>query len=544
VGPLAKNNRPSGKKRFGNVKIPQSEEFLTAVVQYLFNTDKYINLKTLDNIDFYQSLIEDDEGSAFEEILKRVIRIIIPLRMEGLSNYKLLKSELYSHNFDEALKEKLHKIVDDYVMDKQEIRYINTKIKDIVDYHHIFDFLDETTELGEELYTGEYDSITSIVANVRKCVERFESTVNDRVDDTHVIVNMTSKEGEDFIRDAVTEAKDDSGCFKTGVIAWNNSLGGGHYNGKLYIYGAPPKNYKSVCAMNIVAHAREFNTYRCDETGMVPTILFCFNENSIRETIERMYIAETGQNFTEAKTMPIDNILNIFKERLGFGADDDSDDKIRVHFWKAPDETVDFKDIRIRINNLYDEGFKVVMVVDDYLGTKKKPAHILEERKKYGQLARDAKTLADDLDIPVITFHQLSRASEEAMAEAVKNGTDPVLALTSPMMSESHDIKMKVDALTVICAHMAEGRSSIQFKDLGNRYVKQDTSGRSYFIDHPIDNLKIIPDIHRGIISRLTTRKAANLNQMPGYGGGTPPPPPGTAQPTPMPGAQSQAPSF
>lgn len=512
-----KKNNPKIKRRFGNVPIPQSKEFLTSIAQYLFNVDRHISEQSISNIVYYHELIKDEECGVLEHNLKRIIKVISALRDEGVTTYNLLRSELLTHTIDKKVEDEINNILDTYIMDKSEIKYITNKVKEIVDYHHVFDFLDEATELGEMLTCGDYSSMKEVTMEVLGKVDKFTEVVQSVDEADKVLINMTSPEAIDYIKDAKEHATSSRALLRTGIRALNDALGGGFEPGRFYIFGAPPKGYKTVLAKNFVEQLRKFNTYTCEETNMVPAILFVFNETSVRETVQRDFLSNSNKNMgdVDVANSPISLVLELFANTLGYGIEEKDPSRPRVLFLKCPDGTMDYRDIRNEIKRLYRDNFKVIAVVDDYLGTKKMPMHIMEIRKQYGYLAGQAKALADEEDIPVISFHQLSREAERVVDEAKAQGVDPVNSLTGFMFSESHDIKMKVDMMFAICSNVLGGAYSIQFKSLASRYVREDASGNSNFIDHPVVDMKVLTDVDKpASISNTVPRKATVIGQQ------------------------------
>ena len=512
------------KQRFNNISIPQKEDFLKQIFKYCLNIDKNITQRSLDNIRLYQDLVVvGGEGSKLAKDITKAIGILVELRLEGLIEHALLISELDTHNFDDKSRKVFIELNETYVLEKQSILFINKKLHEIVKFYHIYDFYDEAVEIADRLDTGDFDSIEEIATMTSKLVEEvLEKTDEAFISNDSIMVNLNSKESLTMMSEANESSQSSENVLKTQIQRMNEMLNGGFFNSKFYLFGAPPKEGKSLLAKDLADQIRAANTYTCKETNVVPAIFYIINENTIQETFERDFIKATGMDFRTARYTN-DQVIEILGNYYGYGKDDSASNKIRIILWRTPDDTIDYKNIGTEIKKLYiNKNIKIVCVIDDYFGTKKKP-NVKEERLKYSELAKQAKNLATSEDIPVITFHQLSRMAEIAVAEARAAGSDPVMSIHTGMMSESAGIFHKVDWLGALCQNTNPntGQDSMQLRQLGSRYTGKKTKGSNkskiQFIDHPLDGLKMIPDLHLpNPLSNIVPHTISGANTQPG----------------------------
>ena len=280
--------------------------------------------------------------------------------------------------------------------------------------------------------------------------------------------------------DVYTQAIDDvyerncnpSTKLKTGMTAFNRSLAGGFENGRVYVYLGLPGEGKSTTLLNIGLQIKQNNTqYTTKDKTKRPCVLFLTMENSLDETIERIFnilISEDNMS-SYGSSGEVKKILM----QNGLAITDDSPIDFVIQY--VPANTVNTDYLYTMYDQLLDQGKECICVIQDYIKRiRSRDFKLLkgDMRLGLGAVIDEFKEFAIDKQIPVITASQMNREATSKVDDGRKNRTvDLVRNLGRNNIGESLLILENADAAFIITPETTKfGKKYLGVSSVKTRY--------------------------------------------------------------------------
>src|SRR5699024_8028806 len=226
----------------------------------------------------------------------------------------------------------------------------------------------------------------------------------------------------------------------SGYKALNSMTNGGFQEGRLYVLLGTPKSFKSGALLNIAISVAKHNKIKKEDTnGREPVVVYYTMENDLIETLDRTHFYLFGESIAQSNKSLEDvkrDIFTTLKNENGIG--------LVIKY--APSGTVDTNHLYDVINELRDDGFETVMMVQDYLRRIRPVKTDTENRLALGNVADELSTLAKTEQIPVISASQLNREATNIRENCIKNN---IMDIASHMfvshIAESVQIQQNLD---------------------------------------------------------------------------------------------------
>lgn len=280
--------------------------------------------------------------------------------------------------------------------------------------------------------------------------------------------------------DVYTQAIDDvyerncnpSTKLKTGMTAFNRSLAGGFENGRVYVYLGLPGEGKSTTLLNIGLQIKQNNTqYTTKDKTKRPCVLFLTMENSLDETIERIFnILISEDNMSSYGSS--DEVKKILMQN-GLAITDESPIDFVIQY--VPANTVNTDYLYTMYDQLLDQGKECICVIQDYIKRiRSRDFKLLkgDMRLGLGAVIDEFKEFAIDKQIPVITASQMNREATSKVDDGRKNRTvDLVRNLGRNNIGESLLILENADAAFIITPETTKfGKKYLGVSSVKTRY--------------------------------------------------------------------------
>lgn len=225
----------------------------------------------------------------------------------------------------------------------------------------------------------------------------------------------------DAMKLAVAEAKESRSpdkCIITGVRGLNNLLSPGYLGGCLYIYCALPGNYKSGILLKSHVDTLKYNEHIKNTTnGKTPISMYISMENTMAQTIRRLWsvlfpTADISSFIVDEITEMINNELTAKGMR-----------SVILYYGYREKST---KDLDAIIRSYNTEDSEVVAVYLDYIKRirpGRTDASVLSsEKSELHAIMNELKSIAAELNIPIVSGHQLNRDAARQVDDIVKSG--------------------------------------------------------------------------------------------------------------------------
>ena len=339
-----------------------------------------------------------------------------------------------------------------------------------------------------------------ILKDVQKQIVDVNRKIKENVCVSSVSESLSLSNDEQFeatVAHMYNRAIDGSTKLKTGIQAINRSLNGGFENDRCYIYLGLPGEGKSSTLLNLTLQIKGNNKdiVTKDPTKR-PTILFLTMENTLNETLERVFsILVSDDDISEFGGYK--EIMQLLRQN-GLGVSNDS--PIDIEFRYVPSNSVDTDYLYTIYDEMSANGQEVVCLVQDYIKRIRPRDFKLmggDMRIALGAVVDEFKEFAIAKHIPVITASQLNRDAAKIIDEGRKSTeADLVRKVGRANIGESTLITENADsAFILVPEDGADGRKYLGMANAKKRFKTQ--SSQFFYLPYSKERpLELLQDIH------------------------------------------------
>lgn len=525
-----KRRKPNKKYRSHLV----SERFLLMIIKVLAS-DITVNRRSLANIKRFLTIIDRDYYCRSENIeaMLLVCDLLVSIRTKNPHGVSL---ESLSYKVENLLVEPYDKVRDQLIipqinvakdeLPEDDLEYITNSLDQNLKFSYILDVKDNLIELTNDIETSSYTDFPNLLHQYRDLITGimnfFRSTDSSSM--TNEIVHTGDPTFLDILYDTYEAIRNPASALQTGWQALNSALGprGGFQNKNLYCLHANTNSFKSAMLLHISRMIEEYNASRVIEefkrTGKIPTILHISMENDNDEDNERLYKTVVKKDL--GKCTSREELNQSWEHNFG-NSDSEEENPIDISFLHVDARSLSVDEIDVIIENLEEEGYRVIACVVDYLGLIKPRLEDMgkDNRLQLKNIADDLLSLAKNRDIPVITAHQINR-SGGAVLTNLKNqgGVNAISQMTNEFIGESYGIEQAVSWSAFIDIEIHGEDRWLMFKRNKSRYKNK--FGTETFVMKIRDGIIIDDDIYLStplslpkIPDGIGTDEAVNQNQ-------------------------------
>ena len=525
-----KRRKPNKKYRSHLV----SERFLLMIIKVL-SSDITVNRRSLANIKRFLTIIDRDYYCRSENIeaMLLVCDLLVSIRTKNPHGVSL---ESLTYKVENLLVEPYDKVRDQLIipqinvakdeLPEDDLEYITNSLDQNLKFSYILDVKDNLIELTNDIETSSYTDFPNLLNQYRDLITGIMNFFRrtDSSSMTNEIVHTGDPTFLDILYDTYEAIRNPASALQTGWQALNSALGprGGFQNKNLYCLHANTNSFKSAMLLHISRMIKEYNASRVIEefkrTGKIPTILHISMENDNDEDNERLYKTVVKKDL--GKCTSREELNQSWEHNFG-NTNGEEENPIDISFLHVDARSLSVDEIDIIIQNLEEEGYRVIACVVDYLGLIKPRLEDMgkDNRLQLKNIADDLLSLAKNRDIPVITAHQINR-SGGAVLTNLKNqgGVNAISQMTNEFIGESYGIEQAVSWSAFIDIEIHGEDRWLMFKRNKSRYKNK--FGTETFVMKIRDGIIIDDDIYLStplslpkIPDGIGTDEAVNQNQ-------------------------------
>jgi replicative DNA helicase len=397
---------------------------LDMTIQFLYKEGALKTRKALTNIDkLFKSLDKSVYKESEIELTNRIW--LIEKTIEGYLREGLVQEDVIKTycKEDPDCDDYRASILDQVTTNKRQINYEESKylLKQIDDrlafgytitlkhiIEELFSLMDESDvksykQLSEDLY-----QIANSIINIKR---RSNSLGADQT------FSLQEEVFETVLFDSMEKLNNRNRIFITGIRHLNTFLAPGYMSKRLYTYLAFPGGGKSQILLDTALDIRKYNAgVQCKNPENRPAVLMITMENSIEETIERIFNIVASDD--DIRNYSPKQVKKMLIKQGGLTLTDKSNIDIIIKYY--PNRSIDTNDLYGIIQDLEDEGVEVIALILDYL-KRIRPAEKGEnEKAELKNITNELKDLAIYWDIPVITAQQLNRTASSIVDAAIQ----------------------------------------------------------------------------------------------------------------------------
>ena len=480
---------------------------LDMTIQFLYKEGALRTRKALTNIDkLFKSLDLTIYTEKDVELTNRIW--IIEKTLDGLLREGLVQEEFVKNycTQDSECDDYKASILDQLTSAKKQINYDESKylLKQIderlafgytVTLKHIvqelFSLLDESDPRSYRQLQDDLYQIANSIINIKR---RTNSLGADQT------FSLQEDVFETVLFDSMKKLNNRNRIFITGIRHLNTFLAPGYMSGRLYTYLAFPGGGKSQILLKTAWDIKKYNAgIECKNPDHRPAVLMITMENSIEETVERIFnMVSSDDDIRNYSPKQVKKMLK--KDGLTITDKDNIDIIIKYY----PNRSIDTNDLYGIIQDLDDEGVEVVALILDYLKRIKPAEKGQNEKEELKNITNELKDLATYWDIPVISAQQLNRTASAIVDAAIQAKKSDVTKLVGrDGVAGAWEIIENSDVVIIINREKKLGSDEVYmtFKLLKRRYRSSDNDDKlrelEYF-NHPYakgSTIRLVDDV-------------------------------------------------
>jgi DnaB-like helicase C terminal domain len=479
------------KNKEGKVKFPISIHMLDTLLQYSFSDHSLIYKKSLMNL---RSLVETFDMDEFNqdpklEMSVLMLKKVLEARLDENINKDEFVKEYAMQRVPKFAKDIEEKFNDILILDRNnplsgdEVNFVNNYIEKRLMYLYFYKHAPRLGDLIAQLKMSETTDIETINGEFEEAVEQlYKDMKSAKSVNQQAAMDFNLSEASAFstFDSTIEELNKPNNHMKMGIKKLNEMFDGGLENGRTYLIFGLPKSFKSGTLLNMAIWATKYNkNIETKDKTKKPCVLYVTQENSIRETAQRMFTYATGDN--------VKNYQNREKEAVEILRKEITEQSgCHLEIIYRANKTISTLDLNAICDEMETKGYEVVTLVQDYTKRIRSANPNPDLRLELGNVVDDFTVIAKTRNIPLVSAGQLNREAYRILETALARGRSNIgKDLNASHVGESALMVENVDYGVIINKEIVESTEEeyLTFKLIASRAKKPKTT---YFV-HPFE---------------------------------------------------------
>jgi hypothetical protein len=498
------NVNPNLGIKYKKIAMKLDIETLDLLLAYAYDVDnQFITRSALNNIFTYASLCNTNMYKNNQSLRSRVDLLILMLEARlhmGFDNRKIIMNYALDNCDNKILiKEEIIPEFNKIKLTTRMTQYLNSYVVDRLINGFMFSYKDEIFSVFEDLESHNYKNLKEMGVRIKEVITNLMFDIRNAENFAEDDMTLDLSEGsfDSIVKQIVKKLKDPSNKLIAGIQALNIMLNGGFEQGRSYLFFGMTGVGKSILLLNLVIFLKKCNKVKAKDPSKRPAILYISQENTIVETVERIFNMEvTGANIRDYTPSEVVKLLRT-KGELTLNTEDDIDIIIKYY----DDKQLCTLDLYSICSDIEDTGREVIALLHDYIERIKSSKNHAELRFELAEVANDYSVFAKRQSIPVIGAGQFNRkAADTIETNTDGNKYDIGRMLGKSFISEAFAILKNIDSAIAINKEMDdEGNEYMTFNDMKQRSSKGKKHKFSSYFAHPLDpenGIKLLQDVY------------------------------------------------
>lgn len=418
-------------------------------------------------------------------------------------------------------------IIDDSIIDinnfasisNAELTWVSNMVTESLNYAFVYRDIDVLLDACTQFKAATYGNKGEAIRNLQNIIAHFNTQFRrNKVETlTEMRFSLSSGEFEDSIRDIHSQLTSPCSKLICGMQGLNEMTGGGFQSGRFYMLFGLPGEGKSTTLLNLAFQLKKYNkNFKPKDPTKIPTIVLLTMENTVKETVERLFnISGCSNRMTDYTP---EQVIDMLKTEGELNLTDDNPINLVIKY--VPDRSVDTSYLYTLCEDLEDEGYEVICLIQDYIKRIRSVESDQDIRLELGRVSNEMKTFAEIRDIPVISASQLNRDATKHIDEGRKrNKAELVTLLGRSNIGESMLMLENIDGGFLIAPEYDKnGNKYLGIQRIKIRYY---APGRESIYQPYADNaIKLIEDEYNAVPLFKETMLEDYINSGSTMGGG------------------------
>ena len=339
-----------------------------------------------------------------------LIRSILDLKLnEEITKLALLKEQCKQNNPD--LVDLINNTTwSNSSLQPSDLKIINKWIEEHMQFYYFYVEMPAIVDIWESCLKQGFNMNLDALNEVNNRMNRLIVKMKNTEISTGILrqFNFAAPNVAELIKFTVEKAQKPSAILQTGIRSLNAILGPGFRGGKLYTILGMSGKFKSGTLLNLADQITKFNPSLEKLTNNKRnTLLFITMENSIEETVERLYGMYADETDNYMNSTP-EQVLETLRTKGKFIISDETADGIAIEIRYYANMEINTADLYRIIEDMENNNQHVIGLILDYIKRIDSVyQHHGDETQRVTYVAKELKTLALTYDIPVITAQQI-----------------------------------------------------------------------------------------------------------------------------------------
>lgn len=404
------------------------------------------------------------------------------------------------------------------VLSNPEVEWVSSTISESLKYSYINNDMNELYELLVKFRASDYSSRGEIVRLIEDEIVKVNNLFRKAKSEQSQEVTFSLRDGifEDSMREIHETVTNPSRRLYTGMQGFNELVGGALETTRVYMLLGLAGAGKSFTLLNIAKQLKTNNKhYRPKDPTKIPVIVLLTMENTVQETVTRLFEITTGQDMGK---VDVETAIKMLKKDGEMYIADDNPIDIIVKY--VPNRSVDTSYLYTLAEDLEDEGYEMICLIQDHVKRIRSIERTPDIRIELGNVINEFKTFAMLKDCVVITNGHLNREAAKSIDDGNRtNKGDLIRMIGRANISESMLMIDNLDVGIVIQQEYDEkGNKYMGFKRIKERIKCNPNFNIVYQMFKSPDSLELIEDLDKRVPLHKDTLKGdvnlINLNKM------------------------------
>ena len=404
------------------------------------------------------------------------------------------------------------------VLSNPEVEWVSSTISESLKYSYINNDMNELYELLVKFRASDYSSRGEIVRLIEDEIVKVNNLFRKAKSEQSQEVTFSLKDGifEDSMREIHENVTNPSRRLYTGMQGFNELIGGALETTRVYMLLGLAGAGKSFTLLNIAKQLKTNNKhYRPKDPTKIPVIVYLTMENTVQETVARLFEITTGQDMGK---VDVETAIKMLKKDGEMYIADDNPIDIIVKY--VPNRSVDTSYLYTLAEDLEDEGYEMICLIQDHVKRIRSIERTPDIRIELGNVINEFKTFAMLKDCVVITNGHLNREAAKSIDDGNRtNKGDLIRMIGRANISESMLMIDNLDVGIIIQQEYDEkGNRYMGFKRIKERIKCNPNFNIVYQMFKSPDSLEFIEDLDKRVPLHKDTLKGdvnlINLNKM------------------------------
>lgn len=335
-------------------------------------------------------------------------------------------------------------------MSNAEIDWINETVSEAIKSAFIYERSDYMLDLWTRFKAADYRSISAISQEIEAATTELNTLFRKAKVETSTerAFSLTPDIMESIITDSWQEVTSSYRKLITGMQGFNQLIGGGFENTRVYLLLGITGVGKSMTLINLAYQLKKYNKgFKPKDPTKRPCIVYLTMENTVTETIQRLFQICTGEEFSKQSNPQ--EAINKLRAEGELYLTDESPVDIIIKF--KPNKSEDTSYLYTLVEDLEDEGYEVIAMLQDHAKRIRSTSRNPDVRLELGDVINEMKTFAMLKDIPVISNSHLNREGARVIdANSTKSKADLTRLLGKSNIGESLLMLDNVDFAAIL----------------------------------------------------------------------------------------------